>query len=261
VAENFAISKAASIIEAIANNPHPSNTADLARQLGLPRQTIHRILTQLCDIGLITRDTAQQRFFIGGRLRALSLATLVHAHVDTAANLILRSLVDDVRETANIGMLDGDEVVYLNRVECDWPLRVQLRPGSRVPAYCTAIGKLLLAHLPSTERQRLLAGMRLSRLTSHTRTTRSNLARDLRETAARGYAINNQEDTIGLVAIAVPIADSGGRVVAGLAVHALEARVPLADLPKLLPRLRRTAAKLAPVLFDSARLQGKRDAT
>jgi len=260
VAENFAISKAASIIEAIADNPYPSNTADLARQLGLPRQTIHRILTQLCDVGLIARDTAQQRFFIGARLRALSLATLIHAHVDSAANLLLRGLVNEVRETANIGMLDGDEVVYLNRVECDWPLRVQLRPGSRVPAYCTAIGKLLLANLPFGERQRLLAGMRLTRLTPHTRTTRVELLRDLREIADRGYAVNDQEDTVGLVAIAVPITDSRGRIVAGLAVHALEARIRLAALPRLLPRLRRTAAKLVPVLFDATTPYEKRDA-
>lgn len=259
MAENFAIGKAISILEAIANNPHPANTADLAEQLGMSRQTIHRVLTQLCEVGLVARDTARQRFFIGGRLRALSLATLVHAHVDGAANLILRSLVDEVRETSNIGMLDGNEVVYLNRVECDWPLRVQLRPGSRVPAYCTSIGKLLLAHLPPGDLRRLLANMRLDRLTPNTRTTRAALTRDLREIARRGYAINDQEDTVGLVALAVPITDAGGRVVAGLAIHAPEARIPVKQLPRFLPILRRTAAKLSPVLFNRGNQRKKRD--
>ena len=259
MAENFAISKATSIVEAIANNPVPANIADLATRLGMPRQTVHRILIQLCDVGLVTRDTARQRYFIGARLRALSLATLVHAHVDSAANLILRGLVDEVHETCNIGMLDGDEVVYLNRVECDWPLRVQLRPGSRVPAYCTAIGKLLLAHLPAPDRQRLLEATPLRRLTPHTRTTMSALNAELREIAKRGYSVNDQEDTLGLVAVAVPIVDSRGRVVAGLALHALEARMPLAQALKQLPRLRRIAAKLSPVLFDSDAEDKKRD--
>jgi DNA-binding IclR family transcriptional regulator len=260
VAENFAISKAASILEAIANNPVPANTTDLASQLGMPRQTVHRILTQLCEVGLVARDTARQRFFIGGRLRALSLATLVHAHVDTAANLILRGLVDEVHETCNIGMLDGYEVVYLNRVECDWPLRVQLRPGSRVPAYCTAIGKLLLAHLPPSDQRRLLEGMKLRRLTPHTRTSMSELNADLHDIARRGYSLNDQEDTLGLVAVAVPIVDSQGQVVAGLALHALEARMPLAQALKQLPLLRRTAAKLSPVLFNPGVAPKKRDA-
>lgn len=260
MAENFAISKAASILEAIANNPVPANTTDLASQLGMPRQTVHRILTQLCDVGLVARDTARQRFFIGARLRALSLATLVHAHVDSAANLILRGLVDEVHETCNIGMLDGDEVVYLNRVECDWPLRVQLRPGSRVPAYCTAIGKLLLAHLPPADQQRLLEGMQLRRLTPNTRTSISDLNADLRDIARRGYSVNDQEDTLGLVAVAVPVVDSHGRVVAAVALHALEARMPLAQALKQLPLLRRTAAKLSSVLFNAGAAPVKRDA-
>lgn len=251
MAENFAIGKAALIIEALANNPQPANIADLASQLGMPRQTIHRILAQLSEIGLVTRDTVRQRFFIGTRLRAISLAVLVQTHANTAANLVLRTLVDEVRETCNVGMLDGDEVVYLNRVECDWPLRAQLRPGSRVPAYCTSIGKLLLAHLPEPKQQELLDNLQFRRLTPNTLMNPRELKEDLREIVIRGYSINNQEDSLGLVAIAVPIVNADGHVAAGLAVHAAEARAPVVQIVKLLPLLRRTAAKLSTLLFSS----------
>lgn len=251
MAENFAIGKAALILEALANNPQPANIADLASQLGMPRQTIHRILAQLSEIGLVTRDPVRQRFFIGARLRALSLAVLVQTHANTAANLVLRTLVDEVHETCNVGMLDGDEVVYLNRVECDWPLRAQLRPGSRVPAYCTAIGKLMLAHLPEPKQQELLDNLQFRRLTPNTLMSPKELKEDLREIVKRGYSINNQEDSLGLVAVAVPVVDADGQVAAGLAVHAAEARTPVVQMVKQLPLLRRTAAKLSTLLFSS----------
>lgn len=250
MAENFAISKAAAILEAITNNSGPSNIADLSRQLEMPRQTVHRILTQLSEVGLVVRDEARQRFSVGGRLRALSLATLIQTQADAAANLVLRALVDDLHETCNVGMLDGDSVVYLCRVECDWPLRAQLRPGSHVPAYCTAIGKLLLAHLPGTERENVLGSMQLRRITPYTLTSPQELEEDLKETLVRGYSINNQEDSIGLIAIAVPVANGNGRVVAGLAVHAPEARLPIVEAVKRLPLLRRTATKLTSLLFS-----------
>jgi DNA-binding IclR family transcriptional regulator len=251
VAENFAIGKAAQILEAIANNPTPANIADLASELGMPRQTVHRVLSQLSEIGLVRRDALRERFFVGPRLHAIALSVLIHPHADTAANLVLRGLVDELQETCNIGMLDGDKVVYLNRVECDWPLRVQLRPGSRVPAYCTSIGKLLLAHMPEEEQQPLVDSIRFRRLTPNTLMSPAELSEDLRAILKRGYAVNNQEDSLGLVAVAVPIVSADGRVAAGLAVHAAEARMSVTQIVRLLPLLRRTAAKLSKVLFNS----------
>jgi IclR family transcriptional regulator, acetate operon repressor len=251
VAENFAIAKATLIIEALANNPQPANIADLASQLEMPRQTIHRILSQLSEVGLVTRDEVRQRFFIGARLRSISFAVLIQTHANTAANRVLRALVDEVHETCNVGMLDGDEVVYLNRVECDWPLRAQLRPGSRVPAYCTAIGKLMLAHLPEAKQLGLLDNLQFRRLTPNTLMSPKELKEDLKQIVKRGYSVNNQEDSLGLVAVAVPIVDADGNVVAGLGVHAAEARTPVAQMLKQLPLLRRTAAKLSALIFGN----------
>lgn len=251
MAQNFAVGKATLILEAIANSSQPANIADLASELGMPRQTVHRVLAQLSEIGLVRRDALRERFFVGPRLRAMSLAVLIHSNADAAANLVLRTLVDEVHETCNVGMLDGDKVVYLNRVECDWPLRVQLRPGSRVPAYCTAIGKLLLAHMPEPEQRALVDSLRFRRLTPNTLMNPAELQEDLREIVKRGYSINNQEDSLGLVAVAVPVANADGRVAAGLAVHAAEARMPVEQIVRRLPLLRRTAAKLSKALFNS----------
>ncbi len=250
VARNSAVGKATLILEAIVSNSQPANIADLASKLGMPRQTVHRVLGQLSELGLVRRDIARERFFVGSRLRAMSLSVLALSPTDAMANLVLRNLVDEVHETCNVGMLDGDKVVYLNRVECDWPLRVQLRPGSRVPAYCTAIGKLLLAYMPEQEQQVLIDSFRFRRLTPNTLTNPAELRENLLEIAQRGYSINNQEDSLGLVAVAVPITDVDGRVVAGLAVHAAEARMPVDQIVRRLPLMRRTAAKISQVFWS-----------
>lgn len=250
MATNFAIQKATLILEAIVNNPGITNVADLAYQLDLPRQTIHRIVQQLDEVGLLRRDPLRQRFIPGERLRKLSVSALIHTYSDTAINLVLRELAEKVQETCNVGVLDGHEVVYLNRVECNSPLRVNLQPGSRVPAYCTAIGKLLLSQLPEPQRMNLLRNLRLDSLTPNTLTSVADLQHEMDAISARGYSINDQEDTLGLIAIAVPILDPQGQVVAGLAVHSPETRLPIAKAVKLLPLLHRTSARISTLFFD-----------
>jgi DNA-binding IclR family transcriptional regulator len=251
MATNFAIQKATVILEAIVNNPGTTNIGDLAYQLDLPRQTIHRIMQQLDEIGLVRRDPIRQCFIPGERLRKLCTSTLIYAYSDTAISLVLRELADKVQETCNVGVLEGHEVVYLNRVECNSPLRVNLQPGSRVPAYCTAIGKLLLAQIPEPQRLNLLCNLRLKSLTPNTLTNVEDLQHELSIIAGRGYSINDQEDTLGLIAIAVPIMDPEGRIIAGLAVHSPETRLPIAKAIKLLPLLNRTAARISNLYFDN----------
>src|SRR3546814_19544167 len=108
--------------------------------------------------------------------------------------------------TCNVGILEGHEVVYLNRVECNSPLRVNLQPGSRVPAYCTAIGKLLLAQLPESQRLSLLCNLRLTSLTPKPLTSVADLQQEMRAITAPRYSLNVQEDKPGLIACTVPTA-------------------------------------------------------
>ncbi len=140
---------------------------------------------------------------------------------------VLTRLVAQIGETCNLGVLNRDQVVYVERVESDWPLRLQYGVGSRVPLHATAIGKLLWAYMAARERRRLLKLLPLPRLTENTITDRHALERELGEIRRQGYAANDQENVHGLIGLAVPMRDSRGRVVAGLAIHAAEARLPL----------------------------------
>lgn len=246
---NTAIQKAVAILETIANDTRALSLPDIAEQLSLPRQTIHRVVKQLEEIGLVMRDPKRERYSVGQRLNQLALAAISNSQQIKASHAVLQNLVDEVGETCNVGMLDGHQVIYIDRVECDWPLRVQLKAGSRVPVYCTAIGKLLLANLDSESRKHLLSVCKLKRFTENTITQPDELEANLEEIRLLGYSINNQEDSVGLIAMAVPIRNVHDQIVAGLAVHAPEARLSIPATRRLLPRFQEAAAKIGSTLF------------
>jgi len=249
-ATNTAIQKAVAILEAIANDTRALSLPDIAEQLSLPRQTVYRVIKQLEEIGLVIRDPIRERYCIGQRLNHLALASISNTNNNKASHVILQQLVDEVGETCNVGMLDGYEIIYIDRVECDWPLRVQLMAGSRVPVYCTAIGKLLLANLEPEARQQLFSISEMKRYTDNTITSFEELEANLEEVRLQGYSINNQEDSIGLIAMAVPIRDTAAQMVAGLAIHAPAARLSIPAARRLLPNLHEAAAKIGTALFS-----------
>lgn len=250
--KSSATEKSICILEALAAAGHPITAAEIGLVVGLNRQTVHRVLAQLEELALVQRDVNAERFRLGTRFGVLAVTGLSTLARHSQSHRILEELVAEVRETSNIGALEGYEVVYLDRVECDWPLRMHLKAGSRVPAYCTAIGKLLLSALPDKQMDAYLAHVPLTRLTANTITTPKRLRSELSRIREQGFSINDQEDHVGLLAVAVPLRAPDGRVAAGLALHGPEARLPLRRALGIVPRLEQTAAELSRILFGHA---------
>ncbi len=242
-----ALDKALAVLEAISDQPQAVGLPDLTARLGLPRQTVHRILAQLEANGLVLRDPTRDRFSVGPRLSRLALAALSSGNQSAPVRAILSRLVDDVQETSNVGVLDGMEFVYLERIECHWSLRVHLQAGSRVPAYCTSGGKALLAHTPDELRQRLLHSCKLLAHTDRTHTDLEALEDEFARVRTLGYALNDQEYTIGIVGVAVPILSSDGRALGALALHGPEPRFSLDTAKQQVQRLKTAAKALATV--------------
>lgn len=249
---NSALEKGITILEILSKSPRGLSTTEVSALTGLPKQTVHRVVRQLEELGLILRQLGSDRFAVAGRMRRLGRAALMAVDQTQVTHEILSDLVGRVDETCNIGALDGTRVIYIDRVECHWPLRVQLRPGSHVPAHCTAIGKLLLAHLDKANLRRLLLRLELPRYTPSTITTIAELEMALADIREVGYSVNAEEDSLGLAALAVPIRDADGVVCAGLAIHAPTARLPLPELLTQRPRLEAAAARLSTELFPAS---------
>ncbi len=239
-----ALQKATLVLDVLLDGERPESLADISAKLDLPRQTVHRVVRQLEELDLIRRDFARDHYFVGARMIQLGIKALGAAARLAPVHAVLKQLVDDIGETCNVGVLERDEIVYIDRVECDWPLRLQLSAGSRVAVHATAIGKLLVAHLPSRTRKRILETVPLRALTENTLTTPEALEDEFKRIRRDGYAANNEENLAGLIALAVPIYDGDGRVVAGLALHAPVARMDQSRAIEQLPALRAAAARL-----------------
>jgi len=215
---------------------------------GLPKPTVYRMLNVLEDAGLLQREPEGRRVTAGARLTRFALDALLSEAARAPRHAILKRLAEEVGETVNLTMLDRGEVVYLDRVEAAWPLRMTLSPGSRVPLHCTASGKLLLAMLSSARRKRVIAQLTLTRFTSNTIVDVRRLEKELAAIRKAGMATDNEEYLAGLVCVAAPVTKAG-RIVACVAVHAPVARMTLQRAVLHLPALR-VAAKALGKSFD-----------
>jgi IclR family transcriptional regulator, acetate operon repressor len=178
---------------------------------------------QLLDSGHLARDVDESSFSVGPALRRLALDTLNHGVVRGLRHAVLDALVREVGETCNFTTLDGAEVLYLDRVEAQWPLRLTLDVGSHVPLHCTASGKLFLALMPAARRVPDHRALSLPHDAQHPGRRRS-AARRVRRSPPQGHAFDREEFITGLIAAGGAGARCAGQVRAALAVHAPSAR-------------------------------------
>jgi IclR family transcriptional regulator, acetate operon repressor len=245
-----ALEKALAVLEAILQQPQAVGLPDLAARLGLPRQTAHRLLTQLERTGLVVRDPSRERYSVGPWLSQLAFGTLRSLNQAAPIRSILQDLVDDIGETCNIGVLDGLEYLYLQRIECHWPLRLHTEIGSRMGAHMISGGKVLLAHLDPKLRHRLLRSRKLKASTSHTLTRVAELEAELAQIRTRGFALNNQERIDGIVGAAVPVVDQNGLVLAAVGMQGPLPRLTLKACERHVPRMRTAAERIARLWGD-----------
>jgi DNA-binding IclR family transcriptional regulator len=242
-----AVGRGLDLIDAVAAAGRALSIAELCGRLDLPKPTVHRLCQRLSAGGYLAREPGSHHYAVGPRLLRLAL-NVQRGGAGPERRAILQSVVDAVGETCNFTALAGNEVIYLDRVEARWPLRLHLEPGSRVPMHCTASGKLLLAFLPAAHRARILKNLDLSPFTPNTIVAPGAFEAELTAIAAQGYSLDREEFLLGLTAIAVPVRDADGVVVAAIACHAPGVRFSLDRAVECLPTFREAADRMAETL-------------
>ncbi|WP_118182465.1 IclR family transcriptional regulator [Paraburkholderia phosphatilytica] len=238
--------RAFALLEYLVNAGNPVSLADIAEDVDMPKASLHRMLASLEAGGLVIREPGEKNaYVVGPRLAQLGLNVMTHAGARRLRHAILSKLVGDLGETCNLTMLHETEVLYLDRVEAPWPLRLDLKPGSHVPSWCSASGKLLLAMQPREDRSALLRAMKLERFTPNTITDVELLEAELDRIEHKGISIDNEEFVIGIVCAAAPVIDANGTCIAAVAVHAPVSRSPLSRTLDMVPRLKQAAEDLA----------------
>ncbi len=244
--------RAIAVLEIIVGADRPVSLSEVMADVDLPKPTVYRILTLLEHSGLLLREPDDKRYTVGPRLARFATEILMNSSVRGSRHAILQRLVDDIGETCNFTMLDGSEVVYLDRVETAWPLRMNLQPGSRVPLHCTASGKLFLAMLSRPQRAKLLDNLPLRRYTENTITDRGKLELELERIRRSKTSTDNEEYLTGLVCVAVPVLSRDGKPCASVAVHAPIARMSMDRALAHVPALRRAADAMTQTYQEDA---------
>lgn len=242
--------RAVLVLEALVKVAAPVSAQELGRIVGLPKQTLHRILITLTDAGFLQREVNSITYVPGPRLRRMSPGLLASGRGREVRLAILNSLASDLGETCNLCIPDDDGMIYLERVETDWPLRIQLPIGTKVPFHCTASGKLHLSTLPAAQLSLFLKAGRFDGSTENTMTNPAELKMEVERIKAAGHAEDNGEFIQGMVAVSVPVLDLDNNLMACLAVHGPSARLSIKDARGHVDRLRQAAADLSAALCD-----------
>ena len=238
------------LLEEVARTGAPVAPSALCDTLKLPKPTVHRLLNTAEAEGFLQRDVDGRSYGPGRRMRRLSINILSSQRVRTERLSIMKALAEHVGETCNLAAPVRDGMVYLDRVETHWPLRIQLPIGTQVPFYCTASGKMYLSSLRPDKLKRLLASLVLERRTERTLVDTDSLLLELEKTRERGYSTDDEEFMEGMAAVAVPICDDRGRLLTTLSIHAPVQRHDLDGLMHHLPELRDAAAKLEEIVLE-----------
>ena len=241
--------RALHILEALGQQREPMSAAEIGRLVGLPKQTIHRLCNTLLREGFLAREGNGLK--PGRRTRAMATGILHASTSHIARHQILRRLAEETRETVNFVVPEEKGMSYKDRVETDWPFRIQLPVGSHVPFHCTASGKTYLASLPKRERERMVRALDLTPQTDNTIVDADTLLHELGRISERGYALDDQEFIEGMAAIAVPIRDSAGRFLASIGVHGPVQRYPVDKAATFAPLVNEAAKNLAEVLAEA----------
>ncbi|HEX4730197.1 MAG TPA: IclR family transcriptional regulator C-terminal domain-containing protein [Solirubrobacterales bacterium] len=228
-----------SVLRAFNAEQSEMRLSEVAAETGLTRAAARRFLLTLVELGYVRVEDG--RFSLRPRVLDLGYAYLSGLSFAEIAQPHMEILVRSIKESSSISVLDDLDVVYVVRVPTRRIMTITLAVGTRLPAYATSMGRILLAQLPAEEREERLRRIRLSKLTSHTVTTKKKLREEIERARDQGFAMVDQELEEGLRSAAVPIVDSKGEVAAlNISVHA--SRASMEDLrDQFLPQVKATA--------------------
>ena len=212
------VTAAAAVLKSFTSSKADWGVTELAAHLDMSRSTVHRILATLADERILEQDPGTQRYRPGLVFYDLAAATPTQRSLHEAVLLPLSALRSKTGETVQVAVLDGREVVYVERLDSPQSLRIFAAVGRRNAAHCTATGKVLLAYAPRARRDRLLRGWELTPKTEHTIIDIDELRRELNAVRRRGYATNQHESELGVVSVAAPIRDGQRETVAAISV-------------------------------------------
>lgn len=221
------------VLEALAEGG-PAALTVLSQHLGLSKSTTHRMLHSLAELGYVRKEEASGKYCLTLKLLEISGRLLEQFDVLPAARRHLEKLMRLTNETVHLVQREGDSIVYIDKVEsAASSIRMVSRVGMRLPLYCTGVGKAILAELPDAQVREIWEKSAVTAYTPHTITTLGRMARELAEVRKKGYAVDNEENELGVRCIAACIHDYTGQANYAFSISAPVSRMPDARVEEL----------------------------
>lgn len=239
------VGKALDVLDQVAAYGHPVRFGTLLTDSPYPKATLYRLLQTLSNQGMLAYDPERQTYSPGVRLVRLAHAAWTQSSLAPIARNHLDKLSAEVGHTVHLAQLDNAQVLYVDKRNAAQPVEMFSDAGKVGPAYCTGVGKAMLAFLPEADLNNAIGQQSFHVFTEHTYTTPKELCAELDAIRARGYAFDREEHEPQIICIAVPILSSGGRVLGGLSITGSKQTISLKQLEALAPRLSQTAQAIA----------------
>jgi IclR family pca regulon transcriptional regulator len=241
------LARGLAVVQAFSDSRKPQTIAQISQKTGIPRAAVRRCLYTLQQLGYV--DAELNNFSLRPKVLTLGYSYLSSTPLTVSSQPYLNAISQQLGESCSLAVLDDGEVLYVARSAASRVMSVALNTGSRLPAYCTSLGRVMLAHLPPAELDDYFSKARLKAMTDKTVTNQKRLREILLQVRQDGYAINDEELELGLRSIAVPVRGASGQVLAALNVGAQAARVSTERMrEEFLPVLQRGAQELAVLL-------------
>jgi DNA-binding IclR family transcriptional regulator len=240
-----AVERTLLILEAAAQREGGMSNADFSRKLKIPKSSASYILRTLEQHGYLRRDREDGRYRLGMKVLNLSRAALGGIDVREVALPIMRHLVDRIHITTHLAILDHGEAVYVEKVEAPSFIKMNTWIGRRMEVHSTAVGKSLLAYLDAKERDAILRQRGLKKLTTHTITTLPKLLQELERVRQLGYAVDDEENSLGARCVGAPIFNGDGQAEAAIASTGIINDVPRDAIPHIADMLKEAARRIS----------------
>jgi len=215
------LEKGLKLLEELAESAEGLTVVELAERIGVHKTSTYRYINSFLDMGYVQSD-GDGRYHLGNKILELGSQKLRRMPLRETAHPFLVKLSADTQKTVHLCVLDGHDVIYIDKIESHRTLPIMSRIGSRAPAYCTGVGKALLSVLPTDQVVSLLQEAPLKKRTPTTITDPIKLLEEIKITAERGYAIDNGEHEEGIKCFAAPIKEYGGDVVGAVSLTGLK---------------------------------------
>ena len=239
------VGKALKVLDQIAAYERPVRFTELLDNSDFPKATLYRFVQTLLAEGMLSYDTDRQTYSLGVRMVRLAHFAWTQSSLAPIARPYLNALSETIGATIHLAQLDGAHVLYVDKLNAQRPIEMFSQAGKVGPAYCTGVGKVMLAFLSEPELKTVIPQQSFHRFTPSTLGSRKELNADLAQIRERGFAFDREEHEPGIICVALPILTQKNRVIAAISVTSTTSRTNLDDLQKLVPDMRETARDIA----------------